>query len=252
MQKLCTRAAIVLLVGLAAVGLTACNKYGLTGHLDASTDSRSGTTITGWVNAADPKFSHEDWTMVLFSDGKKVGIAEQKWTERPDVVKAIGPNSWGFSVTSTELPFGEHEICVDAVPKADAATATAKSFLQCSKLFVPEHESKAHIDAVELVDAEVRIAGWVYASPYVPTGPEFPVLIIDEDVYEGSFTLDTRPDVVKAFSTDAANVFGLDELGQIEPGAHEVCLGTIAEGTEDEPSAAVALACVDIEVPAPV
>jgi len=245
MKTFWTRASVLLLVALAAVGLTSCNKYGLTGHVDPAGEDAHGVVLRGWVNAADPAFSNSGWTMVAFRDGVQVPIRTQRWVPRPDVVTAIGPNSWGYEVSPIGLPFGDHEICLDAVPVADAATATAASSIGCATVVVPEVESRAYVDRVSMIDDDVRIEGWVYTSPFAAT-PVEPALLLDGVEVEADFVAGSRPDAAAGLRTADANVWGLDQADALDPGAHRVCLGTAGSATTDP----VALSCVDVDVPA--
>ncbi|CAN5591605.1 hypothetical protein BH10ACT3_BH10ACT3_04970 [soil metagenome] len=231
MQRLLTRGAIVLAVGLAALGLTACNKYGLTGHIDGSSNTEFDTTISGWANAADPKFDfiEDQWTTVVFADKKPVVVVDNVWVERPDVVKAIGPNSWGYEVTVEGLPFGNHDICVDVVPLKDAEKATADSSLECKEMFIPHGSSLAHFDETTVADDNLELAGWVYNSPYQADGPWTPVLLVDDEIIDGGLTEGTRTDVSTFLHEPADTVSGLDiVVTALDQGAHDVCLGLLS------------------------
>jgi hypothetical protein len=247
MHRALTRGAILLVVGLSALGLTACNKYGLTGHIDGTFDAIDGTTVVGWANAADPAFSNADWTTVVFVDKKLTPVTTSEWTNRPDVVTAVGPNSWGFQATVQDLTFGPHELCVDIVPKADAATATAESFLECSEIFVPQHGSLARIGEATVTGTDLDLSGWVYTSPYQPEGPWGPALFIDDAVYEADFVAGEYPEVSSFLKADPQSVAGLDVTIPFDPGTHEVCLG-VASSPEEEAAEFIPLECVDVVV----
>jgi len=249
MHRALTRGAVLLVVGLAALGLTACNKYGLTGHIDGTYDSINGTTVVGWANAADPKFSNEGWVPVVFVDKKLTPVSTSEWTSRPDVVKAVGPNSWGFQATVQDLPFGPHEICVDIVPRADAATATVESFLECSDVFIPQHGSLAKVREATVTGSDLDLTGWVYNSPFQPEGPWTPALFIDDTVYEtDDFVAGQYPEVSSFLKTDPQTVSGLDVTIPFDPGNHEVCLGVASTPTDDVADF-IPLECVDVVIP---
>jgi len=251
MQRFLTRGALVVAVAVAALGLTACNKYGLTGHIDTAVPSATATTmtITGWANAADPnfKFVEDAWATVVFADKKPVKVVKNVWTSRPDVVKAVGPNSWGYETTIEGLGFGDHEICVDVVPKADVATATADSFLECKKVFAPQRESLARIDqaSYDVISEQLTVKGWIYTSPYevAAHGELFPAFYIDADGYEILLEPGLYPDVSKFLREPASTVGGVDVEGPLDPGVHTLCLGLVS-ATEQFPP----LACTQLTV----
>jgi hypothetical protein len=180
---------------------------------------------------------------VAFRDGVQLPIRSQRVVPRPDVAAAVGPNSWGFEVSPMGLTAGDHEICLDAVPVADAPAATADSSLGCATVTVPEVESRAYVDRVTTVGDDVRIEGWVYTSPFVGGGGT-PVLLVDGTQVAAPFVAGARPDAARGLRTAAHLVHGLDVLHELAPGPHQVCLGTATGGGADP----VARSCLGVHV----